>query len=253
MSPTPNLESVLTKSGNGTSLLRIVENAKIFSQGEPADGVFYLLRGKVKMGVVSEGGKEAVLGILNAGSFLGEECLAGQRYRRATASTLNKCALVRIERAALERLLREEPRFSEAFLRYLVARAIRVEEDLVDHLFNPCEKRLARVLLLMSDLGRAGKSRHIVPKPSQETLAAMVGTTRPRINQFMNKFRRLGFVEYNGRLTVNRSLLSVILREGERRATRRDPGPDSVNASGHWRSAANQAGGGELKLALLPS
>ncbi len=208
-----SLDSLLSQVNDGKIALVFTPGQKIFGQGDSASTVFYIKQGKVKLTVVSEQGKEAVLAILNPGSFVGEGCVAGQRLRMATAAALEKCVLFRFEKDEISRLVREVPRFSEAFMHYLVSRTIRVEEDLVDQLFNSSEKRLARILLLMSQFGKSDKSQPIVPRLSQETLAAMVGTTRPRINQFMNKFRKLGFIEYNDTLVVNSSLLSVVLHD----------------------------------------
>jgi CRP/FNR family cyclic AMP-dependent transcriptional regulator len=189
------------------------EKKTVFSQGDPADAVFYVRQGKIKLSVTSKQGKLAVLAILDSGSFVGEGCLAGQPFRMSTAATMEKCSLIRIEKDEMVRLLHTEPDFSEAFARYLVSRAIRVEEDLVDQLFNSSEKRLARILLLLAQFGKPGQPQPIIPKVSQETLAAMVGTTRPRINRFMTKFRKLGFIEYNDTLEVHSSLLNVVLHD----------------------------------------
>lgn len=189
------------------------EKKTVFSQGDPADAVFYVRQGKIKLSVISKQGKLAVLAILDSGSFVGEGCLAGQPFRMSTATALDKCSLIRIEKDEMVRLLHTEQVFSEAFTHYLVSRAIRVEEDLVDQLFNSSEKRLARILLLLAQFGKPGQPQPIVPKVSQETLAAMVGTTRPRINRFMTKFRKLGFIEYNDTLEVHSSLLNVVLHD----------------------------------------
>ena len=185
----------------------------IFTQGEPADSVFWIKKGKVKLAVVSSEGKEAVVGMLGAGDFFGEGCLTTQTVRMATALALVDCAVVRVEKQAMVRMLQNEPRFSGMFIAYLLARNIRIEEDLVDHLFNSSEKRLARVLLLLANFGKEGRPEKIIPKISQETLAEMVGTTRPRVSFFMNRFRRLGLIDYNDGLEIHSSLLSVVLHE----------------------------------------
>ena len=185
----------------------------VFSQGDPADSVFYILKGKVKLTVVSKEGKEAIVALLDTGSFFGEGCLAGQPRRMASATAVSDCLLLSVGKKAIMRLLQEQPEFSELFVRFLLARNIRYEEDLVDQLFNSSERRLARILLLLSHFGKEGKPEKIVPKISQEDLAQMVGTTRARVSHFMNKFRTLGFIEYNGGLEVNSSLLSVVLHD----------------------------------------
>jgi CRP/FNR family cyclic AMP-dependent transcriptional regulator len=185
----------------------------IFSQGEAADSVFYLQRGKVKIMVTSEQGKEAVVGILGVGEFFGEGCLITQPLRLATAVALVECVAMRVEKAEMVRVLHAEPTFAELFTVHLLTRKARVEEDLIDQLFNSSEKRLARTLLLLANFGKDGKPESIMTKISQETLAEMVGTTRPRISFFMNKFRKLGLIDYNGHLQVHSSLLSVVLRD----------------------------------------
>jgi CRP/FNR family transcriptional regulator, cyclic AMP receptor protein len=185
----------------------------IFTQGDPANSVFYIEKGKVKVTVLSPEGKKAVLAILNSGEFFGEGCLTDQPQRMATVSTMTACQIVRLEKAAVIRLLHEDRTFSEMFMSFLLERNIRVEEDLIDQLFNSSEKRLARILLQLAKFGKAGKSELVIPKVSQETLAQMVGTTRGRVNTFMNKFRHLGFIEYDGDIKVHRSLLNVILHD----------------------------------------
>jgi CRP/FNR family transcriptional regulator, cyclic AMP receptor protein len=208
-----DFETWLSKVDGGKTAVEYAARQKLFTQGDSAHAVFYLRRGKIKLAVLSKQGKEAVLSILGPGSFVGEGCLAGQTVRMATASAVESSSLVRFERETMLRLLHDEPGFSDAFTRYLVTRTIRVEEDLVDLLFNSSEKRLARILLLLAQFGKASEPEPIIPKLSQETLAAMVGTTRPRINHFMTKFRKLGFIEYNDTLEVHSSLLSVILHD----------------------------------------
>jgi CRP/FNR family transcriptional regulator, cyclic AMP receptor protein len=183
----------------------------VFSQGGPADAVFYIQNGKVKLSVVSDQGKEAVVAFLEAGDFCGEGCLAGQIVRMATAVAATDCTIVRVAKASMIKALHEQIDFSEMFMAHLLARNIRVEADLVDQLFNSSEKRLARVLLLLANFGKDGKPEPVLAKISQETLAEMVGTTRSRVSFFMNRFRKLGFIEYNGDLKVHSSLLNVVL------------------------------------------
>ena len=185
----------------------------VFSQGDPAESVFYILKGKIKLTVLSKQGKEAIVGVLNGGSFFGEGCLAGQPRRMAGAKAITDCLLLRIGKNVMIRLLRQRPDFAAFFVKFLLARNIRYEEDLVDQLFNSSEKRLARILLLLSRFGRQGRPEKIIPKISQEDLASMVGTTRSRVNHFMNKFKSLGFIQYNGGLAVHSSLLNVVLHD----------------------------------------
>jgi CRP-like cAMP-binding protein len=186
----------------------------IFSQGDPADAVFYIQKGKVKVTVVSDQGKEAVVAILGADEFCGEGCLAGQPRRIATVSAMTECTVTRLEKTRIIRLLHDQPEFSEVFISHLLARTTRVEADLVDQLFNSSEKRLARLLLLLANFGKEGRPEPMIAKISQETLAEMIGTTRSRVSFFMNKFRRLGFLDYNGEgLEVHSSLLNVILHD----------------------------------------
>jgi len=185
----------------------------LFSQGEAADAVFYLETGRVKLTVVSPQGKEAVVSILEHGSFLGESCLAGQTGHPATATALEDSSIVRIDKDAMIQVLHQKPAFAELFTAYLLAHTIRIEEDLVDHLFNSSEKRLARVLLLLAHFGKEGKPEPVIAKLSQETLAEMIGTTRSRVSFFMNKFRKLGFIDYNGTMRVHSSLLNIVLHD----------------------------------------
>jgi CRP/FNR family transcriptional regulator, cyclic AMP receptor protein len=185
----------------------------IFSQGDSAEAVFFVERGKVKLTVLSQHGKQAVIAIVGPGHFFGEGCLAGQPLRMSTASAMTDCSLVPLPKQMMIRALHEDARFSATFTTYLLSRNIRIEEDLVDQLFNSSEKRLARILLLLANFGKEGRPEPIVPKISQETLADMVGTTRSRVSFFMNKFRKLGFIEYNGRLEVHSSLLHVVLHD----------------------------------------
>ena len=189
------------------------KNQKVFSQGDLADAVFYIQEGKVKVCVISEQGKEAVVALHGNGDFFGEGCLTGQPLRLATVTAMTECVIMRLDKTAIVRVLHDEPKFSELFMSYLLARNARVEEDLVDQLFNSSEKRLARVLLLMANFGKEGKPEPVIAKISQETLAEMIGTTRSRVNVFMNKFRKLGFIEYNGHLEIHNSLLNVVLHD----------------------------------------
>jgi CRP/FNR family cyclic AMP-dependent transcriptional regulator len=206
-------KAFLAKVGEGRTLADYKKNQRIFSQGDPADAIFYIQTGKVKVTVVSKQGKEAVVAILGVDDFFGEGCLAGQPMRMASAAAMSECSIMRLEKPGVIRVLHSEPVFSELFLHYLLSRNIRIEEDLVDHLFNSSEKRLARVLLLMANFGKEGKVEQVIPKISQETLAEIVGTTRSRVSFFMNRFRKLGFIEYNGRLEVHSSLLNIVLHD----------------------------------------
>jgi CRP/FNR family cyclic AMP-dependent transcriptional regulator len=208
-----NPRTFLTKVGHGKATLKSPKKTIIFSQGDTADAVFNIQEGKIKLTVVSQQGKEAVVAILERGDFFGEGCLAGQPVRIATASSLEDSTLVRIDKQAMINVLHEEPSFAELFISYLLSRNIRIEEDLMDQLFNSSEKRLARVLLLLAHFGKESKSEAVIPKISQETLAEMVGTTRSRVSFFLNKFRKLGFIDYNGGLHVNSSLLSIVLHD----------------------------------------
>jgi CRP/FNR family transcriptional regulator, cyclic AMP receptor protein len=203
----------LAKVGEGRTIAAYGENQIIFAQEDPADAVFFIQKGKVKVTVLSAGGKEAVLAILDAGEFFGEGCLNGQSVRMATVVTMTECSIMRLEKAAMIEVLHDEPKFSELFILHLLHRNTRVEEDLVDHLFNSSEKRLARILLLLANFGKQGGPETVIAPISQETLAEMVGTTRSRVSSFMNKFRRLGFIDYNGSLQVHSSLLNVVLHD----------------------------------------
>lgn len=188
-------------------------DTRIFGQGDAANDVFYLQQGRVKLSVVSRTGKEAVLGVLHPGDFFGEGCLAGQSVRMSTATSMTTARVLGIERTRMLRLLHRQPTLADRFISHILARSIRVEEDLVDRLFNSVEKRFARTLMLMARYGRAEGDAWILPRISQETLAEMVGTTRPRLNFFMNKFRTLGFIDYNGELVIRTALLSVVLHD----------------------------------------
>ena len=203
----------LSKVGAGRTAAKYPPNGRIFSQGEPADAVYYIREGQIKLSVVSRQGKEAVIAILGPGDFFGEGCLAGQLTRMASAAAMSKCSIVRLEKDALVRVLRDEPAFSEMFLMHLLSRNIRFEADLVDQLFNSSEKRLARILLLLANFGKTGGPQKVIPKISQETLAEIIGTTRSRVSFFMNRFRKLGFIDYNGSLEVHSSLLNVVLHD----------------------------------------
>jgi CRP/FNR family cyclic AMP-dependent transcriptional regulator len=187
--------------------------ATIFNQGQPARSVMYILQGSVQLSVLSQGGKEAVIAVLDEDAFFGEGCLVGQPVRMATASAMTACTIVVVEKPDMVQHLHAHPSFADRFLTHMLTRNIRIEEDLIDHLFNSSEKRLARTLLLLARFGEPDVTHRTLPKLSQETLAEMVGTTRSRVNFFMNKFRRLGFIEYNGSLRINNSLLSVVLRD----------------------------------------
>jgi len=208
-----NPQTFLAKVGNGKTELQAPKERLIFSQGDAADAVFYVREGRVKLTVLSRQGKEAVVGILNHGSFFGEGCLVGQMARMATATALDASKIVRIEKAAMIRVLHDESSFSELFMAYLLSRNVRIQADLVDHLFNSAEKRLARILLLLAHYGKEGKPEPVIPKISQDTLADMVGTTRSRVSFFLNKFRKLGFIQYNGRMEVHSSLLNIVLHD----------------------------------------
>ena len=203
----------LAKAGKGRALTDYRKNQVVFSQGDPADAIFYVQKGKVKLTVVSKQGKEAVVAILGVGDFFGEGCLAGQPLRMATATVMSECSIMRLEKEGVVRLLHGQPAFSELLLRHVLSRNIRIEEDLVDQLFNSSEKRLARVLLLLANFGKEGKTEPVIPKISHETQAEIVGTTRSRVSFFMNRFRKMGFIEYNGGMEIHSSLLNVILHD----------------------------------------
>jgi len=212
--PSFNLTSFLAKVGKGRSMGKYRKGQVIFSQGDAGDAVFYVHRGKVKVTVVSEQGKEAVVAILGKDEFFGEGCLAGQALRISTVTTMTDSVIARIEKATITRVIHQEPMFAEMFIAHLLGRTIRVEADLVDQLFNSSEKRLARMLLLLANFGKEGKPEPIIAKISQETLAEMIGTTRSRVSFFMNKFRELGFIDYNGSgLEVHTSLLNAVLHD----------------------------------------
>jgi CRP/FNR family transcriptional regulator, cyclic AMP receptor protein len=203
----------LTKVGNGKTIREYRAKQVVFAQGDPADAVFYIQAGKVKLTVLSTHGKQAVIAILEPGDFFGEGCLASQSLRMSTASAMLPSTVLRVAKETMVALLRREPEFAERFIAYLLSRNVRIEEDLVDQLFNSSEKRLARLLLLLAHIGKESKPEPVLPKVSQETLAAMVGTTRSRVSYFMNRFRKMGFIHYNGGLQVHSALLSVVLRD----------------------------------------
>src|SRR5437764_8406594 len=208
-----NPKSFLAKVGEGRSIDKYRKDQIVFSQGDPAAAVFYIQRGKVKLTVVSEQGKEAVVAILGSDEFFGEGCLAGQAQRIATVATMTESVIMRLEKAAVVSVIHQEPAYSEMFIAHLLGRTIRVEADLVDQLFNSSEKRLARLLLLLANFGKEGKPEPMIAKISQETLAEMIGTTRSRVSFFMNKFRKLGFISYNGTIEVHESLLNAVLHD----------------------------------------
>ncbi len=203
----------LAKVGNGKSILKCRKGEVIFTQGEVADTVFYIQKGRVKMFVVSEQGKEAVVGILNAGQFFGEGCLNGHPLRIATTCAMEDCVITAISKEAMISVLHSESAFAEMFTAYLLTRNSRIEEDLIDQLFNSSEKRLARLLLLLANFGKEASPQRIQPNISQSTLAEMIGTTRSRVSFFMNKFRKLGFISYNGDIEVHHSLLNAVLHD----------------------------------------
>jgi CRP/FNR family transcriptional regulator, cyclic AMP receptor protein len=216
----------LSRIGRGRTISKYRVNQIVFSQGDAADSVFFIEQGKVKVTVVSEQGKEAVVAVLGPGQFCGEGCLAGQQRRMATATAITDGEIMRLKKTAVIRVFHDEPAFSEMFVSHLLARNIRVEEDLVDQLFNSSEKRLARALLLLANFGKESRPEPIIANVSQETLAEMIGTTRSRVSHFMNKFRQLGFIDYNGTLEVHSSLLSVVLHDQPQiKSERDDPSP----------------------------
>src|SRR5580700_8263083 len=204
----------LAEAGLGRLIIGVKARQLFFAQGSNADSVFYLQKGRVRITVVSQRGKEATITLLSAGDFIGEESITGTAgLRLATATAITACKALKIERAEMVRVLHEEHAFSDLFLKFLLARSMRTQADLVDQLFNSSEKRLARILLLMAEFGKPGEPETLIPKITQETLAEMVGTTRSRVSFFMNRFRKLGFIEYNGRIQVHKSLLNVVLHD----------------------------------------
>ena len=211
--PSFDPKEFLAKIGDGHGVGKYRKDQVIFSQGDPADAVFYVRKGKVRITVVSEQGKEAVIAILGTDEFFGEGCLAGQTQRIATVVAMTDFVIARLEKPVIIQVIHQEPAFSEKFIAHLLGRSIRVEADLVDQLFNSSEKRLARLLLLLAKFGKEGQPEPVIPKISQETLAEMIGTTRSRVSFFMNKFRKLGFIDYNGGIEVHSSLLDVVLHD----------------------------------------
>jgi len=209
----------LSSIGEGRKIVRVQRKNKVFAQGDDCDAIFYVNKGKVKLTVVSKNAKEATIAILNQADFFGEGCLTAQLLRTGSATAMTDCELMRIEKKAMQSALRSEHELSDMFVAYLLGRNIRCEEDLVDQLFNSSEKRLARILLLLARFGKEGRPEKVIPKISQETLAAMVGTTRSRVSFFMNRFRKLGFIHYNEELEIHSSLLNVVLHDSpDRRA-----------------------------------
>jgi CRP/FNR family cyclic AMP-dependent transcriptional regulator len=233
--PRFDVAAFLASAGLGRRIIQLAPKEAFFSQGDPADSVFYLQKGRAKVTVVSPAGKEATITLLSAGDFVGEEALAAiAGLRLATATAITSCAALRISRAEMIRVMHEEHSLSDHFLKFLLERSMRVQADLVDQLFNSSEKRLARILLLMAEFSKPGEPEQYIPKISQETLAEMIGTTRSRVSFFMNRFRKLGFIEYNGRIKVHKSLLDVVLHEefSERHPERT---PDSATARSRSR------------------
>jgi CRP/FNR family cyclic AMP-dependent transcriptional regulator len=207
-------EDFLSQSGVGRTIIEIQKKKKLFSQGDVADAVFYIQKGRGKLSVVSRQGREATISVFGPGDFVGEDCIAGvQSIRMASAVTLMNCTVLKIARNEMLRVIHEEHVFSDVFVAYLLARNSRIQEDLIDQLFNSSEKRLARALLLLANFGKEGKPETVIPKISQETLAEMIGATRSRVSFFMNRFRRLGFIDYNGSLQIHSSLLNVVLHD----------------------------------------
>jgi CRP/FNR family cyclic AMP-dependent transcriptional regulator len=210
-----NPKTFLSTIDDGRTIAHFAKKQRVFAQGDPSDAVFYIQKGKIRLTVLSSNGKEATIGILNEGEFFGEGCLTGQRFRMGTTTALTECTLMRIEKKAMMAVLHREHSFSDMFVAYLLTRNIRYEEDLVDQLFNSSEKRLARVLLLLAHFGKDGKPAVAIPNVSQETLAEMVGTTRGRVSLFMNRFRKMGFIDYHAgaELEVHSSLFNVVLHD----------------------------------------
>ena len=206
-------QAFLSKVNGGRTISSYRKNQIVYAQGDPADSVFYIQSGKIKKIVMSEQGKEAVVGLLGAGDFFGEGCLGGETLRLSTTSAMTESVIVRMAKENIVRVIHEEPAFAELFISHLLHRNSRIEEDLVDQLFNSSEKRLARTLLLLANFGKEGEPEPVLAKISQETLADMIGTTRSRVSSFMNKFRQLGLIDYNGHIEVHRSLLNVVLHE----------------------------------------
>jgi CRP/FNR family cyclic AMP-dependent transcriptional regulator len=211
-----NPQTFLAKLGTGKAISKYCKDQTVFAQGDAADTIFYIQKGKIKVFVTSEQGKEAVVGVVEIGQFFGEGCLNGQSLRIATATAMEECLITSITKAAMIAVLESEPKFSKMFMAYLLTRNNRVEEDLIDQLFNSSERRLARLLLLLANFGKEGSPQPIDANFDQGTLAEMIGTTRSRVSSFMNKFRKLGFISYNGKIEVHRSLLNAVLQEKPR-------------------------------------
>ena len=212
--PAFDAQAFLASAGLGRRIVQLTPKQTFFSQGDPADSIFYLQKGRAKVTIVSQAGKEATITLLSDGDFVGEEALAALSGRRlATAIAMTACTALKITREEMIRVMHEEHDFSDLFLKFLLARSMRIQADLVDQLFNSSEKRLARILLLMAEFGKPGEPETLIPPITQETLADMIGTTRSRVSFFMNRFRKLGFIEYNGRIRVHKSLLNVILHD----------------------------------------
>ena len=232
-----DLAGFLANAGLGRRIVNLRPKETFFCQGDPADSVFYLQQGRVRLTVVSQSGKEATISLLNAGEFVGEESLAAvPGLRLSTATAMNACTALKIVREEMVHVMHEENALSELFLKFLLARSMRTQDDLVDQLFNSSEKRLARILLLMAEFGKPGEPEQYIPKISQETLAEMVGTTRSRVSFFMNRFRKLGFIEYNGRIKVHKSLLNAILLD-----RMPEPGHSRPKGSASPRKPSNPA------------
>lgn len=208
-----DVDKFLANIGDGRTIVRVRKKERVYAQGDACDAIFYIKKGKVKLTVVSENGKEATIAILNPTDFFGEGCLTAQQLRMGAATAMSDCELMRIGKTAMTSALHSQHALSDLFVAHLLGRNIRYEEDLVDQLFNSSEKRLARILLLLAHFGKDGKPEKVIPRMSQETLAEMVGTTRSRVSFFMNRFRKLGFIKYNGELEIHSSLLSVVLND----------------------------------------
>ena len=212
-SPEFDAQTFLTKIGHGRKIVSLPKKHTVFAQGSSCDAVYYIQTGKIKLTVLSRTGKEATIGIMNPGHFFGEGCLAGQPLRMMTATTMSDCSLMRVEKKSMMDTLHAQQGLADMFLAYVLSRNIRYEEDLVDQLFNSSEKRLARILLLLAQFGKEAREENVIAKMSQETLAEMVGTTRSRVSFFLNRFRKLGFIEYNGGIKVHSSLLHIVLHD----------------------------------------
>jgi CRP-like cAMP-binding protein len=238
--PRFDVAAFLASAGVGRRIIQLAPKAVFFSQGDPADSVFYLQKGRAKVTVVSPTGQEATITLLSAGDFVGEEALAAiAGLRLATATAITACTTLRISREEMIRVMHVEHGFSDLFLKVILERSMRIQADLVDQLFNSSEKRLARILVLMAEFGKPGEPEQYIPKISQETLAEMIGTTRSRVSFFMNRFRKLGFIEYNGRIKVHKSLLDVVLHE---EFTERHPERTPASATARSRSKPARRG-----------